>query len=59
MVRLNFFLYIAFLLTIFTIGSKTAMADQGCIDCHCDEKKLISNLSQEKPKKSAMTSGAG
>lgn len=59
MVRINFFLYIAFLLMIFTLGANTAMADQGCIDCHSDEKKLTLNLSKEKPKKSAMTSGAG
>lgn len=59
MVRLNFLLYITFLLMIFTLGANTAMADQGCIDCHCDEKKLTSNLSKEKPRKSAMTSGAG
>ncbi len=31
----------------------------GCITCHPDEKSLTLNLSKEKPKKSAMTSGAG
>ena len=37
----------------------SAGADQGCIDCHSSQEKLIQNLSKEKPKKSAMTSGAG
>ncbi len=31
----------------------------GCITCHTDEKSLTRALSKEKPKKSAMTSGAG
>ncbi len=31
----------------------------GCVACHTDEKALTRTLSREKPKKSALTSGAG
>lgn len=39
----------------------TAFADteSSCVACHTDEKRLIENLSKAKPKKSALTSGAG
>jgi len=37
----------------------TATEPSSCVKCHTDEKKLTANLSHEKPKTSAMTSGAG
>ena len=43
----------------FSFGQSDLWAQSSCVACHTEENMLEINLTQEKEKKSALTSGAG
>ena len=57
--RMSIFIAFFTLSLSFLFGLSDVLAQSSCVACHTEENMLEMNLSQEKEKKSALTSGAG
>ena len=57
--RFAIFLTFLTLYFFFSFAQNALSTQSTCVSCHTEESTLTTNLSQEKEKKSALTSGAG